>query len=306
MKKTGLVLGGGGARGLSHVGVLKVLEKNGVKADCVAGTSMGAIIGACYAACADAGEVESRVRKALSGTFFSKMKFNILREKTPREKKTIFSKAQDFIKYGYLHIVEETKYSLLAIDSLEKIISELLPDADIRDLKLPFACVATDLTNGRGKIFTEGPLRARVLASSSIPGVFPPVSIDGVYYSDGGAVSVTPVPAAKLLGADFTIAVDVKSKIIHWEKPEMAKEIISRCNYITGVLLNDIQIKEADAVISPAVKYMHWSEFDKLDFMIHEGEKAASAKLLEIKARSVYRGITSGILGFFRRPQVSR
>jgi NTE family protein len=284
MKKTSLVLGGGGARGLAHIGVLKALEKEKIRFDMIVGTSMGSIIGAAYAVNPDAGQVEALIRSALKCSAFASMKLNLFTEK-PEDQKNIFEKAGDFIKYGYIHIAEHTKYSLLDIEKLNQIINDILPDIDMSQTKIPFYCVATDLTNSAEKVFSKGSLRKAVLASSSIPGVFPPILIDGVFYCDGGSVNVTPVSAARGLGAKVILAVDVKSQVMKWEKPEIAKEIVSRSNYVTGVILNNIALSDADIIIRPAVKQLHWSDFDKTDMIIKEGEIATAAMSPRIKAR---------------------
>ena len=300
MKKTALVLGGGGARGLSHIGVLNVLEKENIPIDMIVGTSMGSIIGACYAVNPDAVTVEKNVRKALEGSAFANMRLSIFTEK-PEDKKTIFEKAQDFIKYGYIQIAEHTKYAILEIEKLEGIIYGLIPDIDIRETKIPFSCVATDLTNGDEKVFNRGSLRKCVLASSSIPGIFPPIEIDGIYYCDGGSVNVTPVSTARNRGAGLIIAVDVKSKIVRWDKPEKAVEIVSRSNYITGVMLNNIIIRDADVLIMPGVKYMHWSDFDKINLIIQEGEKAAALAVPKIKSKLQMFNILDFFKGLFKK-----
>lgn len=300
-RKTGLALGGGGARGLAHIGILKVLEREKIKVDCISGTSMGAIIGACYSITPDIGAVERAISQVMKSPLFAKIKLNVFKHGEDNKKRTFFSKAQDFIKNGYLHLVEETQYSLLGLDTLEGIINALLPDIDVSDTRLPFACVATDLTNGAEKIFTTGPLRRCVLASASIPGVFPPIKINDVYYNDGGAVSTTPVAAVKKLGANFIIGCDVKSKIIKWNNPEKAKEIISRSDYITGVLLHELQLKCADVVISPQVRHLHWTEFDKMAFISAEGEKAAQARVHLIHSKLTIKGFTGMLRGWWEK-----
>jgi NTE family protein len=284
MRKVGVALGGGGARGLAHVGILNVFEKEKVPVHCIAGTSMGAIVGACYAVNPDSKVLEAKITQILKSPLLHRMRFHLLKADRKKEDGSILSRAQQLLAFSYLHIVEETKNSLLPLESLEKAIALLLPDIDIAQTKIPFACVATDLTNGTAKVFTEGPLRRCVLASASIPGIFPPVDLDGVYYNDGGSVSVSPVRAAKKLGADFVIACDVKSRITQWEKPEKAKEIVARCNYITGILLNELQLKESDVVVSPNVKDVRWNEFDRYAELFSEGEKATRGKVPEIRA----------------------
>lgn len=275
---------------MAHLGLLKVFEQANIPISGIAGTSMGAIIGACYAVHLDSSVVEETIRKALASSMFARLQFNILKEEKGLIKKTLFRKAQDFIRYGYIHIVEETQHSLFDLEKLEEIINLILPDIDISETKIPFACVATDLTNCGEKIFTKGSLRQCVLASSSIPGIFPPVKIGAVHYDDGGAVSITPVKAVQVIGADFIVASDVKSMIRRWDKPEKAKEIIDRCNYITGILLNEFQLRDAAVVVSPDVKHVHWIEFDQIDFLIGAGDRAAKEAVLEINVKL---GLTS-------------
>jgi NTE family protein len=305
LKKIGLAIGGGGARGLTHIGILRVLEKEKIPIYCIAGTSMGAIIGACYAVEPDINLLESRIREILTGPLFSRMRLDFYGDRKLNPKKGLLSKTKSFIVDGYLHFVRETSFSFLPLEKLEQFINILLPDIKISDTKIPFACVATDLTNGRERIFTQGALRKCILASSAIPGLFPPVNIDGIYYNDGGSVNVTPINAAKRLNADYIIACDVKSRIMRWEKPEKAKEIIARSNYITGTLLNMINLKKADIIISPAVKHIHWTGFNKIDFMIEKGERAALQRIWRIKAAIKYKILLKNVIRLFKKKRRS-
>jgi NTE family protein len=223
------------------------------------------------------------------------MKFNLFQDASLASKKTFLKKAREFVKNGFFHFVEQTRYSLFDREKLERVISLLLPDIDIADTTIPFACVATDLTHGKARVFTRGSLRTAVLASAAIPGIFPPVLIDGIYYNDGGAVAVTPVAAAKDLGADFVIASDVKSQVTRWEKPEKAGEIMARCHHITSILLNECHLKEADVILSPQVKLLKWYDFEKIDFLVAEGEQSVARKLWEIRARVQYRRMRNGV-----------
>lgn len=281
MIKKAIALGGGGARGLAHIGVLKVLEENNIKFDYVAGTSMGSIIGALYAV----GQTPQVIEKTLKNYFFNIMfsKMNIQKMQDDSQvtsARSLIRKAREFVKYGS----QEGGNSFLSHSMLEDMINTIIPDIDISDTKIPFACVATDITNGKEKIFTKGSLRKIVLASASIPGVFPPVNIDNVWYTDGAHVNVTPVSVAKFLGADFVIASDVKSKLKTLDTlPANSRDIMNRCNFIANYLFYEILIKEADIVIEPNVKQISWSEFNKFNLMVHEGEKEAKAQLKKIK-----------------------
>lgn len=299
MKKIGLALGGGGARGLAHIGLLKVLESAKVPIHSISGISMGAMLGAFYAIEPDVAKLEKRVREILLDSSFTKLRIELLGSES-KEKPGFIDKARLFLMNGYIHLVEETKPAFFTSNRLEELVYALLPDIDISQTKIPFACVVTDLTNGTAKTFTKGSLRQCVIASSSIAGVFPPILIDGVYYNDGGYAGSVPVNAVKELGADYVIACNVKSQVFKVDKFTKAKEVISRSEYITGAILNDIILQKADLVISPEVKQVNWTGFNKVDFLIDKGEQAALPKLIEIKAVLGYKNILDKIKDFFR------
>ena len=281
MIKKAIALGGGGARGLAHIGVLKVLEENNIKFDYIAGTSMGSIIGALYAIGQDPQTIEKTLKNYFFNIMFSKMNMQKMQDDSQvTSARSLIRKAREFVKYGS----QEGGNSFLSHSLLEDMINTVIPDIDISETKIPFACVATDITNGKEKIFTKGSLRRIVLASASIPGVFPPVNIDNVWYTDGAHVNVTPVSVAKILGADFIIASDVKSKLKTLDTlPVNSRDIMNRCNFIANYLFYETLIKEADVVLEPNVKQISWSEFNKFNLMVHEGEKEAKRQLKQIK-----------------------
>ncbi len=280
MKKA-LALGGGGARALAHIGVLKILEQNNISFDCIAGTSMGSIIGALSATGQNADTIEKTLKNYFFNIMFSKLNMQKMQDESQTASaRSLIRKAREFVKYGS----QEGGSSFLSHSMLEEMINTIIPDMDISETKIPFACVATDITNGKEKVFTKGSLRKIVLASASIPGVFPPVNIDNIWYTDGAHVNVTPVSVAKMLGADFVLASDVKSKLKTLETlPTNSKDIMNRCNFIANYLFYEILIKDADVVVEPNVKQISWSEFNKFNLMVSEGRKAAEAKLGEIK-----------------------
>ena len=279
--KTAIALGGGGARALAHIGVLKVLEENKIKFDYITGTSMGSIIGALYAMEETPEKIEKTLKNYFFNILFSKMNMQKMQDENQvTSARSLIRKAREFVKYGS----QEGGNAFLSHSILEDLVNTVIPDMDIADTKIPFACVATDITNGKEKIFTKGPLRRIVLASASIPGVFPPVNIDNVWYTDGAHVNVTPVTVAKMFGADFVLASDVKSKLKTLETlPTNSKDIMNRCNFIASHLFYEILIKQADVVIEPNIKQISWSEFNKFNLMVNEGKKAAELKIQEIK-----------------------
>ena len=279
--KTAIALGGGGARALAHIGVLKVLEANKIKFDYITGTSMGSIIGALYAMGKTPESIETTLKNYFVHKLFSKMNMQKMQDENQvTSARSLIRKAREFVKYGS----QEGGSSFLSHSILEDLVDTVVPDMDISETTIPFACVATDITNGKEKIFTKGPLRKIVLASASIPGVFPPVNIDNVWYTDGAHVNVTPVSVAKMFGADFVLASDVKSKLKTLETlPTNAKDIMNRCNFIASHLFYEILIKQADVIIEPNIKQISWSEFNKFNLMVNEGKKAAESKIAEIK-----------------------
>lgn len=278
--KVGLALGGGGARGLAHLGVLQVLEEEKVPMDVIAGTSMGAIVGALYAHSPDIKEIIRSVRCSIEGGPFCALMKDLNKEK---DREGLLFKFSGFIKRAYLSTIIKSRMSVLPGDRIEDIISELVPDIDIRQLKIPFSITATDLYSGKELILTEGPLRKAVLASASIPGILPPVNWDGKLLADGGSVSECPINGCLQLGADIIIAVNVKSRSRYLHKLENGLEVISRANYITGGKLNDLNLLRANVVVNPAVGNVHWANFKKLDYCLKRGERAVWAKLEQIK-----------------------
>ncbi len=243
---------------------------------------MGSIIGALYAIEQDTSKIEKILKNYFFNIMFSKLNMQKMQDETQvSSARSLIRKAREFVKYGSK---ESNENSFLSHSVLEEMVTALLPDIDIGDIKIPFACVATDITNGREKIFTRGPLRKIVLASASIPGVFPPVNIDNVWYTDGAHVNVTPVSAARILGADFVLASDVKSKLKTMDAlPVNSKDIMNRCNFIATHLFYEVLIRDADVVIEPNIKQISWSEFNKFNFMVSEGEKVAVSNLDKIK-----------------------
>ena len=175
-KHVGLALGGGAARGLAHIGVLSVLDEANIPIDYVAGTSMGAMIGAAYCAGVEVPQLEEIA--AETGWL------TISRPAWPRK-------------------------GLLSFQRMEQWIADLIGDVDVRDLTIPFAAVATDIDTGERVILREGPLGKVIRASCSVPGIVAPLEYEGLLLTDGGISDNLPDYAARLLGADYVIGVDV-------------------------------------------------------------------------------------------------
>ena len=199
MRKTlGIALGAGGARGIAHIGFLQALEEEGVRADYVAGSSMGSIVGACYC----------------RGIPPEKM-LEIVRELRP----------SDIVNLGVAPI---TKLGLMKWTKVRKMMSALLEDCAFSDLAIPFSCVSVDLKSGKKVVLSEGSVVDAILASSSIPTVFRPVEKDGMLLIDGGVLCRVPVKEVKSMGADVVAAIDVLGKVRPVEKVTNVVSLIMR------------------------------------------------------------------------------
>ncbi|MGN6227272.1 MAG: patatin-like phospholipase family protein [Dyella sp.] len=249
--RIGLALGGGAAKGFAHIGVIKMLEANGIRIDAVAGTSAGSVVGALYAGGMDGFALQ---QAALA-----------LDESSLRDVR-LFSGG------------------LVRGQALQDYINTQLDHTPIERLKKPFAAVATELENGQRTVFTRGNTGEAVRASCSIPGVFEPTAIGLKHYVDGGVTSPVPVDAARQLGADVVIAVDISSKA-NGRNPEGMVDIVNQSISIMGQTLGAQELARADVVIRPQVAGIGATDFAQKQQAILAGERAAVAALPAIRAR---------------------
>jgi len=261
-KKCGLALGGGAARGIAHIGVLKVLQKEGVQVDMIAGTSAGAIVGALYAQGKDA-EVIANLTLNLT----RKRMFSFLDLTLPKKS-----------------LVQEKRIEVL----LHAIIGS---DIGIDDLKIPFACIATDIITGQEVIINRGSLIEGIRASISIPVIFEPARWEGRFLVDGGLVNPVPVSTLTKMGADFIIAVNVipsfNAKIHKPQKSEAPGilDTLMHSIYIGTSQLAKQCLAGADIIIEPQVQNIGASNFHRAEECISQGEKAAQESLAKIRTQ---------------------
>ena len=267
-KKVGLALGSGAARGLAHIGVLTVLEKEGIPIDMIAGTSAGAAVGALYAQCKEVGEI----RKLALDLGWRKLA-PLVDASLPRS---------GFIKGKKLK------------DLLATCVGG---DKEFSDLKIPLACVATDIDTGEEIVINQGPVLEAVRASISLPVIFTVVKIGGRYLVDGGLVNPVPVSVVKQMGADFIIAVnvipDVADRTHHrvggkrgggLKEPNIFHVVMQSINIATYAFVAS-SLEEADAVIEPSVAHIGPGEFRHARELILQGELAAHRAISEIKRK---------------------
>jgi len=281
--KIGLVLGGGGARGLAHVGVIEELEKAKIPIHYLSGSSMGALIGGTYAQNPDAEILHQKVVDFVKGPKFKKLGVSNFRQKQEKDPDDILSQVAQKVKRRIVINLAAHRPALLKFDRLQLAIEELLEDKPIEMCKLPFACSAADLVTGDEVIFMKGNIRTAVGGSSAIPGFLPPVQYNGKMLIDGSVVNNFPLKPLKKWGADIIIAVNVSLQFEDNTEVNNVVDIVMRASQITTKKLNEVLIKEADILISPDTGDIYWSEFEKIDEIIEKGRQAAIATIPEIK-----------------------
>jgi NTE family protein len=237
-----LALGGGAARGFSHIGVIEVLEGLGVRPEWVVGTSAGSLVGALYA----------------SGMSIAELKKQAL--------------ALDEAELGDWTI---TGRGPLKGEAIERLVNRLVGNKVMEAFPIKFAAVATDLFNGKPIYFTRGNTGQAVRASSSVPGVFEPVSIRGRDYVDGGLVSPIPVSAARALGAKKVIAVDISAKP-KFQSTDSMPQMFLQTFAIMGQQMGATELARADVVIVPEVGDLSAGDFSQRARSIEEGSRAAN------------------------------
>lgn len=253
-KKIGLALGGGGSRGFAHIGVIKALKDLSVPVDYIAGTSMGAVVGAWYALNGSVEDLENRL-EGLAG----------------RDLKLVRA------------IVQKDAKPILKNQSMLQIIDEFFRDAKFEDCRIPFKAVATDVKTGDEVAIDKGLLSPAIKASSAIPAVFRPIEIDGQLLVDGGLSRPIPADIVKNMGADVVIAVDVSAKWIDISE-DLTKAVRWQSVYgafsdmlaaVSQQISKEILKANADVVLRPSVMGYNWLEFKEAGDIIAAGYREA-------------------------------
>lgn len=292
-KKIGLALGGGGVRGLSHIGVLNVLEQECIDIDLIVGTSAGALIGGAYASGQSPREIQAKIDAYLRSPEFDTSTLKSVGLTFSPQQRGAFRKAQNFVLNRYHLLRSFFRPSILPSSDFQSLTSYFIPDVDIRETRIPFHAVTTDLITGKQVVFSEGSLRQAVLASCSVPGAVEPVQQGEWLLADGGITSLVPVHAARAAGADIVIAVMVDRDLPPSGSMETVPDIVYRAGEITANKLEASELKDADVIIRPQVGDLHWMDFSRSGDLIRKGEVAAREALERIyESLPLYRRIT--------------
>ncbi|MBB2484494.1 patatin-like phospholipase family protein [Mitsuaria sp. WAJ17] len=249
--KLGLALGGGAARGFAHIGVIQVLEENGIKMDLVAGTSAGSLVASLYA----------------SG----------------KNGKELAQMAESMDEGAITDWAFPTR-GLIRGEALARFVREKTGHRLIEQMPLPLGIVATDLSDGSPILFRTGDTGAAVRASSSVPAVFQPVKIGQREYVDGGLVAPVPVRFAKQMGAELVVAVDI-SEPPEAKPPGDAMRMLLQTFSIMGRSINNFELREADVIIRPRLEGVGSADFSARKRSIQAGRDAALAALPLLRQR---------------------
>jgi len=289
--KVVLVLSGGGARGAAHVGVIRVLEEYHVPVDMVIGTSMGSIVGGLYASGWSIEEIEQKMTTIdWSGVFVDTL---------PRQYRTFRRKTDDArflipIKMRFKNWKPYLPPAVLGGQSMELLFKGLEIDAtgerDFDKFPIPYRAVASNFATGECVVLDHGSLSDSMRASMSLPGLFPPVEIDGHPLADGGMAANFPVRVAKGLGAEVVIGVDISTPLR--TKAELGN-ILTRLDQVTGLLTNKNKaedmaaVTDADVIMVPELGEITAADFDRAPEAIAAGVEAARAQEARLRALSV-------------------
>lgn len=268
---------------MAHLGVLKVLEREKIPIDFIAGTSMGAIVGSIYSQLADIKALEEKGRRYFREVGVRGEWLNFLGKDGDQRRKNLFRNLSQFILKKYVSFLTLSRSHLEDRDSLLGPLRIFLEDKNIEEGKIPFCAVCIDLVCGEEIIIDRGNIIEAVYASSAIEGVFPPLRRGERLLADGGPSSQVPVEAARKLGAEIVLAVDLPKEL----KPERdfknGLELILRAEAVALEKLKRMTLRYADIVISPEVRSIHWANFNKVEECIAQGEKATERELPQIR-----------------------
>jgi len=298
-KRIGLALGGGGARGLAHIGVLRVLEREQIPVDLIVGTSIGALVGGAYASGISPDELKSKAEEYLNSPEFRSSAMKAFETAHAKEEVGLTQKIQTYLRNYFYLIQAMFKPGILSNEEFQTTINYFIPDIQIEDTRIPFRAVATDLVSGQQITFSQGSLRQAVMASCAIPGAIEPLKEGERLLSDGGIICLVPSSVARQEGADIVISVAV-DRCIGSEELRTVVDIYHRVSEIMGEKLKNYELADADVVILPEVGDLHWSNFSQAMNLIGEGEKAAREKLVDI------RNLTSGFKRWFRFKKIQK
>jgi len=272
--KIGLVLSGGGAKGIAQIGVLKEIDKAGLKIDYIGGTSMGAIVGALYAN----GYTGDQIEEIVLNTDF----ISLLQDKFPRNSKPFFEK--EFgektvisfpVKKGVIGLPRAVSRGQGVLNMLTELMASVEGISDFNKMKIPFFCIATDVETGGEVILEKGSLPLALRASASFPTLLNPIDLDGKLLVDGGIANNFPVGLMRSKGVDIVIGVDVEGKLYQKDKLNSVVDILNQVVSYQMYSKSKLEKKKLDVYIHPEIYSYGVVDFDKKEEILEIGIKEA-------------------------------
>lgn len=273
LRRPVLALGGGGARGFVHIGVMRVLDELAIRPRAVVGTSMGSLMGAMYLVHGTATGVETAWRRIMENGVLPVVHQVSRVPKAEKKEHPLFQVARR-IKDRVVVSIALNRSTVLDGSDLDAAVDALLPDERIEDLPVPFTAVATHLESGDEVRLHTGSLRDAVKASSAIPGMVPARSLDGCDLVDGGVVAEVPVAAARAVGGPVLV-IDASMDVPPLKDDDNALDTMMRTQMMTSRLLRRRQLADATWVIRPQIGTVAWADWAVFEEMIEKGERAA-------------------------------
>jgi len=275
-QRWGLILMGGGARGLAHIGIIDIFQKEGLSPDVIVGTSMGAIVGGLFAFGFSPMKLKEIMKDLTLDQFIDRPNLPFL----PRRPHSVIEFfLLDAYKARLQKMIGQDKE-----DKLEEHFKATVKDVRIEDLPIRFACNAVDLISGKEVVFDKGELYKALRATMSLPVVFEPVRMDNMLLVDGGVLNNVPIETAKKLGAEKTVLVDIHRplKKVSTQEIKSTFQLIQRMVETMAANTTIEKIKDADCVIRVDLD-VDIFDFSSAEELIEEGERAASEKLAAVK-----------------------
>ncbi len=307
--KIGLALSGGGAKGLAHIGVIKVLEENGIRPDFIAGTSMGSIVGAFYASGYNADQMIDISKKLdwdkLINDDLSR-KILSINEKFDDERYILeFPIKKDNGKLKIL-LPGGLHYGYNIYNELSKLLFPVYNRKNFSNLNIPFVCVASDIEHGKPKVLKQGDLAKSLRASMAIPTVFTPVEINDTLLVDGGLLDNFPVMILKKMGADYIIGIDVQDTLYSKKELSSVINILDQSSKFLRAPNYEKARKNVDLYFKPEVQQYGVLDFDKVDSIIKIGENCAKQNINKIKQFIVEKNIKTNFDTTSRLPKIKQ
>ena len=284
-----LALGGGGGRGLAHLGVLDVLEKHKMRPDVIVGSSIGAMFGAMYCIEPDAKAIIERAKDILASQPFSRLELPSLDEADIQDQSWL-SKLTDAARQSILYTRAATDRAIADTEALIEIAETFCVAESFREVKIPLYVTAVHFPSGDCRLFSEDTdvrLPCAVAASMAVPGVFDPVMVGGEKFVDGGVSSELPAKEAKMVARpnQLVLAVNVGARPRADVEPKNVYGMLDWTTQVKSLYLRQANKRYADVLIEPLVGFTQWNDFSNIEQEIEKGRQAALERMPELMAK---------------------